>query len=223
MSKTQSTTPTDPKGKEIWVACSTCKVETAHRCLTEDDVWDESPGGDIQAWWQYYTIQCGGCKDVSFCVESQNSEDYDYDEQGMLERCTTQKVYPNRLAGRAILKGAYSLPHGVAQIYKETHESITSNQYVLTGIGLRAIIEAVCANQNTTEDNLKNKIDELVSLGVLTQSGADILHKIRLLGNKAAHEAKMNTKEELFAALEVVEHLLVTVYIIPKTADRLNQ
>jgi hypothetical protein len=43
------------------------------------------------------------------------------------------------------------------------------------------------------------------------------------MGNEAAHETKANTEEELFTALEVVEHLLKTVYIIPRKAIKLKK
>ena len=222
MSKSQSTTITDPKSKELWAACATCKGETAHVCLAEVKVEDESPDGDIKMWWQYYIIQCGGCKQVSFCEESQSTDDFDYYDYGQMKPSNTQKVYPGRIAGRPLMGDVYSLPHGVARIYEETHKAISNNQSILTGIGLRAIIEAVCSNKNISSGNLQNKIEELHNVGVLTKEGAQILHQIRQLGNKAAHEVKANTQDELFAAFEVVEHLLATVYVMPRKAARLK-
>ncbi len=37
---------------------------------------------------------------------------------------------------------------------------------------------------------IKEKVENLVALGVLTRSGAEILQKLRLLGNESAHEVK---------------------------------
>jgi alkylhydroperoxidase/carboxymuconolactone decarboxylase family protein YurZ len=223
MSKTQKVTIKSPDGKEVWAPCATCSGETAHVCLSEVDIADGDEQYDVQGWWQYYIVQCGGCKKVSFCVEKQFSEDWDHDRDGNMVAVNHQRVYPGRLAGRPLIEDMYSIPHGVAQIYTETHEAISNNQAILTGIGLRAIIEAVCSDKNTTERNLDKKINELNTLGVLTQEGAQTLHKIRLLGNAAAHEAKANTQEELFAAFEVVEHLLRSVYVIPYKAKRLDK
>jgi len=54
--------------------------------------------------------------------------------------------------------------------------------------------------------------------GVLTTEGAEILHSTRLLGNLAAHEVKAHSIEELSAAMDVAEHLLTSVYVLPKRA-----
>jgi hypothetical protein len=67
---------------------------------------------------------------------------------------------------------------------------------------------------------LEAKIDSLVNLGVLTSEGAIILHKVRTLGNNAAHEVKPHTSEQLNLALDVAEHLLKGVYILPYFANQ---
>lgn len=224
MSKTAKTKIVDPKGSELWTACGSCGKETAHKVLAKVSESDESPGGEIQVWNDYCVVQCQGCKTVTFCQEHSCSEDMDYDEQG--QPCgytTTQKLYPGRLVGRPLLEEIYDLPHGVAKIYKQTHEALCDKLSVLAGIGLRIIVEAVCSEKNASGKDLKEKIDDLVSQGLVTKDGADILHSIRLLGNKAAHETQTNTEDELFSAFEVVEHVLKAVYIIPKKAQKLKK
>lgn len=92
-----------------------------------------------------------------------------------------------------------------------------SNQApVLTGIGLRALLETVCKEKNATGHDLLKKIDSLVSSGILTPASAAILHKIRALGNAAAHEVKPHSDKQLGLAMDIVQHLLKDVYILPK-------
>lgn len=62
------------------------------------------------------------------------------------------------------------------------------------------------------------KIDSLVSASVLTPASA-ILHKIRTLGNQAAHEVKPHSDRQLSLAMNIVEHLLKDVYVLPKQAE----
>ncbi|MGJ8655603.1 MAG: DUF4145 domain-containing protein [Akkermansiaceae bacterium] len=220
MSRKLVTKTKDAAKKEVWVPCNGCGSEdSAHECLSYVDASDESSCGRVQWWAQYYVIQCKGCKEISFCKHSQFSEDWDL-ETGIPE--TSEQVFPPRISGRSIMKKVYSLPPGIAQIYKETHIAISNSQPVLTGIGLRAIVEAVCHDKKTKERSLFDKINELVAMGVLTTDSATILHKIRIMGNKAAHEVRVNRESELFAAFDVVEHLLTTVYIIPLTAKELK-
>ncbi len=223
MSKTATVKIGDAKGKEVWTACGSCGKETAHKVLAKIDEHDQSADGSIDVWIDYNIVQCQGCKTVSFCQQSACSEDVEFDYEGKPEFVVTQKLYPGRVAGRPLLEEVYDLPHGVAKIYKQTHEALCSKLSVLAGIGLRIIVEAVCSERNATGEDLKEKIDDLVNQGLVTKDGADILHSIRLLGNKAAHETQANTEDELYAAFEVVEHVLKAVYIIPKKAQKLKK
>jgi hypothetical protein len=86
----------------------------------------------------------------------------------------------------------------------------------LTGVGLRALVELVCKAKNATGGDLYKKIDDLVTKQVLTPAGAKTLHKIRTLGNAAAHEAKPHSERQLGLALEIVDQVLREVYILPK-------
>lgn len=84
----------------------------------------------------------------------------------------------------------------------------------MEGVGLRALLETVCKEKNAQGSNLKDKIDNLVKRQILTPKSAEILHKIRTLGNKAAHEVKPHTKAELELGMDIIEHLLRDVYIL---------
>jgi hypothetical protein len=48
------------------------------------------------------------------------------------------------------------------------------------------------------------------------------LHAIRFLGNDAAHEIKEPNQSDIRVALEIVEHLLNTVFILERKAARLD-
>jgi len=165
---------------------------------------------------------CGGCKDVSFCKENSNSEEFDVDDDGEIYHPSTFVVFPPRLNGRKLVDDIHSIPHGIATIYKEMHSALCSGNYILTGIGIRALLEAIVNNKKANGVNLAEKISNLVKLGLITLDGADILHAIRLLGNKAAHEVVANSLSELNAAVDVVEHLIASVYLIPQKAKLLK-
>jgi hypothetical protein len=129
-------------------------------------------------------------------------------------------VYPNPREGRQPLTDAGLLPDKIQRIYEESLQALNDTQPVLCGIGTRAIIETVCKDRNAIGGDLYNKINSLVGLGVLTKDGADILHKLRTLGNDAAHEVKPHSLQELGLAFDVVDHLLLGVYILPEHAKK---
>ena len=212
-----------PEGEEeLWAPCGQCAVETAHRILTRVELRDGTPDGDIQVWEDYLTIQCGGCKSVSFCRKSGSSEDYILDhESGEYEEVVHQEVFPSRIAGRAELERAYELPAGVYEIYRETHAALCNKQQALAGMGMRAIVEAVCKQKGATGDNLQQQIESLASLKVITPEGAEILHGVRYMGNDAAHEVRRHKEVELVVAFDVVEYLLTGVYLLPARAEKL--
>ncbi len=222
MSRSASIKINDPKKKEIWAPCANCGKETAHEALTEVDLHDTSPDGDIQIWEQYYTVKCLGCKTVSFCEEYQNTEDLEYSSGGGIP-ISVQRVYPGRIAGRQLLEDIYQLPYGIARVYRQTHDALCNQITILAGVGLRVIVEAVCMEKKAKGKYLNEKINDLAAQGILTKDGCDILHSIRLLGNESAHKAKENTEEELLSAFEVVEHLLKTVYTIPQKAKKIRK
>jgi hypothetical protein len=110
----------------------------------------------------------------------------------------------------------------VRNIYHEVHSAISNNQRVLAGIGIRALVEAVCAQKRAAGGNLEKKIDDLATRNVLTKSAAETLHRTRLLGNAAAHEVAPPNEEELEAAMDIAEQLLMNVYVLPEIGDRLK-
>jgi hypothetical protein len=117
MSKSAITKIEEPKGKEVWIACGTCSRETCHTVMTnvvQSDSWDQA---DIQTRDDYMTVQCQGCKTVSYFHRSLCSEDVRWNEETQQgEPVPTDKLYPSRIVGRAELEGIYELPHGLARV-----------------------------------------------------------------------------------------------------------
>jgi hypothetical protein len=179
--------------------------------------------GDVQASENYQTIQCLGCDSISFRLVRSNSEDFDVTLEGDFIYSEREEVYPPRAAGRPKLTDSYLLPYRVREVYEETYKALSSEMYVLAAIGIRTLVEAVCDAEDAQGRGPKNKIDSLVKLGVLTKDGAQILHKVRQIGNLAAHEVKRHDPKTLGTAFDVAENLLQNVYILPASASLLDQ
>ena len=86
-------------------------------------------------------------------------------------------------------------------------------------MGIRALLESICEEKQAKGRKLVHKIDDLKIKGILTPVSAGILHKIRSLGNDAAHKAKPHSEKQLGLAMDIIEHLLKDVYILPKQAE----
>jgi hypothetical protein len=205
------------KNKIILAICGECGRRTEHKILTAVTSVDGTPDDSIQFRDEYLTIQCRGCKTVSFCRESINSDDTDDEGQPI----TTMKLFPGRIAGRPPLEDLYHLPGGLRMIYEETRSTLMDSLPILSGIGIRAIVETVCNDQKATGRNLVAKIEDLVKLNLISKQEAGILHSLRFMGNEAAHKVKIHSGKDLNLAFDIVEHLLKTVYLLPEQAKEL--
>jgi len=210
------------QNEELRLPCGKCLGETRHKILQSVDVEGEDPGWDYYYATSYQIVQCQGCDTLSFRKCHSNSEDMDFDEDKGEGYCIEKvDLYPSRVAGRHKLRQGHFLPAIVSRIYDETHSALCNKQPILAGVGIRALIETVCNEKTASGGNLEQKIDNLVVKGVLTQNGAETLHSMRILGNVAAHEVKPHSERTLSLAMDVVEHLLTDVYILPAATEKL--
>ena len=210
----------ESKGEEVWLPCGRCSSETSHKVSASIDVTGEALDWDFSYYENYQIVQCQGCKSFSFRKCSTDSEDNYQDEEGETHYPVTQNLYPSRVAGRHELNSKQLLPDKIKRVYEETHSALCNKLPVLAGIGIRALVETVCKEKSADGSNLAKKIDSLVKLGILTTDGAVILHKLRILGNESAHEVTPHSETTLGTAMDVVEHLLSGVYILPEKAKR---
>jgi len=117
----------------------------------------------------------------------------------------------------------HPLPEKVLRIYSDTLIAFNSEANVLAMMGIRALVEAICAEKGCTASNLEKRIDQLVELDVITKPQATFLHLTRLMGNSAAHEVEEPFPQDLRAALNLTEDMLRTVYEMPGNAAQLRR
>lgn len=199
------------------IDCRQCCRETNHKIVASyiEEGADETDYHNHYYWTDIsQIIQCAGCELVSFRTVSTNSEDYEYDERGQ-SAYETIKFYPGRSTG---LKGIDRrfVPFRIAQLYEETKSAIENDLSIVGGIGVRAILDAICKDVKAVGKDLYKKIDDLHEKSLVTAEGVAALHKIRLLGNKSAHEAASHSRDQLSLALEIVEYILVGTYVMPE-------
>jgi len=204
------------EAKRLRSWCRNCRQETNHT-LRESVEIQGTDEGDVSYSTAYQVVQCLGCETLAFRSVSTNSEELDSETGQPYESI---EIYPNYGHGRPALGDTHFLPKQLEKIYQETLDALNRNQPILCGIGVRAVIETVVQDRKAAGRNLSQQINALVKAGILTTEGAQILHKLRVLGNKAAHEVKAHRSEELALAMDVVEHLLKDVYILPEKTKK---
>jgi hypothetical protein len=209
------------------VACRECQRITRHfisasvGCSYKNTY---APSYKIHYKYNYQIIRCLGCETISFRLLSQDSENHPntlVDEYGeVYESLYDEDIYPNPYGFRKPLSESNILPDKIKFIYKETIKALNNKQPILCSIGIRALIETITKEKKASGKNLYEKINNLISIGVLTQESTDILHKLRILGNVSAHEVESHSEEKLNLAMGVIDHLLQGVYIFPYQMKR---
>ncbi|HEY1691713.1 MAG TPA: DUF4145 domain-containing protein [Polyangiaceae bacterium] len=154
-------------------------------------------------------VQCDGCQSISYrdswCTSNEDPDYYELPPE-------RQRLFPPRLEGRRRLM--FDLPDDIEAIYTETYWALCAGSPILAGIGIRAILETVCRKKGAKTGKLVKRIEKLVDLGVLSKNDAKALHRLRDLGNEAAHRVKQLDSASLGVAMNVVEHLLRQVYYV---------
>lgn len=200
----------------IRIFCNQCRRETNHKCVNsrlKDNVENEEYG--IVETYGYRVWACAGCEALTF-EESYTIHGITPPEGVELDWV---KFYPNREKNKLPGKRFNKLPQKLAAIYRETIGSFNNNLSILCAIGIRALLEGICADQNITGGNLEKKIDRLTS--VLPANIVENLHSIRFIGNTAAHELEAPDEVELRLAIEILEDILNFLYDLDYKAERL--
>lgn len=221
--------PNVMKGKEIWLSCCNCDNITIHEVLASIDehcTEFDLDGPPIFEFFERHSIvQCKGCKNTQFLRNYKESIDIETDYEGNEYWVDHQTIFPFFIHGHRRKNGVYLLPKQIQDIYSETYSALANSQAILTGIGLRAIVEAVCKEKEagTEDDILQKRIDILVEKGLLSREGAKFLHELRFLGNDAAHEVLPHDLTTLLEALKIAENLLDNVFFMSQKAELIKK
>ena len=145
------------------------------------------------------------------------------------------RYYPTRADTLLEADEIDNLPLIVKREYHETIGAYNANLKLSCAAALRATIDAIYSDkqikggQVTKDGNaqirstLEGKINGLHEKGVITLEQTNFLHETRFLGNDALHEYEVPTIDVLLAAIDIVEHMLISVYEIKERANALTQ
>ena len=202
-----------------YIFCNNCTSETNHMCEAEHyrDFPNLNPDGSLGFVERlgYRLWICAGCERGTleeFYIFDVTREDY----MSMVE----ENYFPERTRLHVKDKNFKRLPNKLTTIYRETLRAFNNNLVVLCAIGIRALLEGICADKSITGRNLETRIDNMVT--ILPQNIVTNLHSIRFIGNEAAHELAAPIADELRLAIEICEDLLNYIYELDYKAGRLS-
>ncbi|TCD03204.1 DUF4145 domain-containing protein [Pedobacter psychroterrae] len=200
---------------KIYNYCTACYKLTNH---TVKGLHTVEGNWDYQTTHHYAVVECNGCNNVSFRKEVIDHESMEYDpDSGSYFPQTDVSYFPKALEGHRNELETHYIPDNIIAVYQDTIKAFTSEAYLLTGVGFRAIIEAICIDQKIRIkdfEDLKQQIDKMYQKKLITLKEASRLHTIRFLGNDSIHAMVVPKKEDLHVVLHIIENLLNNLYVI---------
>ncbi|WP_298153906.1 DUF4145 domain-containing protein [Flavobacterium sp.] len=210
--------------------CSVCKNYTKHELLFERII--EGEYEEYKTFKQ--VVECRGCEYLSFRIEEHDYWDIDpeafyfdgeTEEEVLIEGHDAYKItidtFPANLSGHSQLKNLYTIPSQIKSVYDQTILAFKGKSFLLAGVGFRAIIEAICIQENIKGSNLEIKINNLAKNRLITDRESARLHTIRFLGNDSVHEMEIPQERKLFLVLDIIENLLKNLYILDGEAKNI--
>ena len=85
----------------------------------------------------------------------------------------------------------------------------------LSAFGIRSLVEGICRDKCAPKGTLEKQLNWVENQGIISKGELDALHTQRLFGNEAAHELFVPSEEELGAAMDIVDAILTSIYIVP--------
>jgi hypothetical protein len=114
------------------------------------------------------------------------------------------------------------MPKKIQELYDQVESAFESDSTIVTGLALRTMVEAICIDRRIPGKNLQIKLDGLLTKGLIAAVERPILDKLRVIGNESAHRIKSLPMDKLELALSIVNHMLRSIYILPKINKQLR-
>lgn len=159
-------------------------------------------------------VQCCGCDNVSFDIETVDESNVAYDDDGSEHLVPQHQSFPIQEGLVTRIPNTWNFPPQVYSIYSETITALNGKCNKLAAAGFRATLEAICIDKNIQAKNLEAKINGLKRAGIITEADRNRLHSVRFMGNDAIHQMVEPRRESLLLVNEIVVGILTNLYVI---------
>lgn len=206
--------------------CNDCKRQTIHtleaRCAG-DWSYEHPVGGHINGGTNFSLFRCGACDAVCFEKDSWDSESVDHDDEGNIYTVHDYEQFPPPSSADFSFDTAF-VPQLLTDLIDEMMYALAGGKFNLATIGLRLVIEFIVNDKKAVGRSLLAKIDDLKINDYIDEDQRLLLHKIRVKGNKGAHEGISMNKTEMVAGMSIVGLLLEKLYNGPaRHADAIKK
>jgi hypothetical protein len=105
----------------------------------------------------------------------------------------------------------------------EIYTALAADSRRLATMGARTIIDMVLVDKVGDIGTFGKKLEELEKSGFIARQGREYLAAALDTGNAAAHRGHKPTAEQLNHVMDIVEHVLQSVYVLEDAAAELRK
>lgn len=200
--------------------CNTCggrRNQHIRHAVRKWSAPDEQP-----AWEKLYEVlDCMGCNGISFRIRSCNSEDIGEVSPGELDFLITEQYFPPRVS-RPEPRWLGELEWFIHTIMKEVYTALYNDLTNLAAMGARTVIDLVMTG-TVGSGGFAERLKKMVDEKIITEPQSKILNAALDLGNAANHRAHYVSAKQLTTAMDIIENLLQTLYVLPTEAAKLQK
>ena len=202
--------------KLVKVFCLTCGGEIKHKILIELSKTEEDKYDKLYS--EYSLLECINCESITYRTDYYTSEDMiriptgPGDDDCEWDRLTYPTYYPTRDKELAQTNNIVKLlPETIQDTFKEVVTAINHKLEILSGLGLRTLLEQIC--KHFIDDNDLGKIlDSFEEKGFISTKQRALLDDIRYIGNDSAHRAEMTNIGKHKLNLSVLINLIQLLF-----------
>ena len=201
------------EAKDIKAHCNKCGQNTRHKLLYEcKKRIDHDLASDVYMLHVYAMLECCGCETITIQLTSTFSE-----EEG--ESVT---YYPPSISRRTP-NWAKDLPDDQQTLLTEVYTALDADSRRLAMMGARSLIEVALMSKVGDLGTFPAMLDAGEAKGLLGKKSRDVLFAAFDAGSAVFHRGHNFKSSEVNKVIDIVEHLLQTVYILESLAKDIKK
>lgn len=204
------------------VHCNSCGRDTQHEVLHEvKQPWDDSTGEfDVSGSDDFQLLSCRGCLSITLRRRSWMSAEVGPDLSPEIH----EYFHPPRMHRRLPRWiDDIEVPSQVTDLVREIYVALDAAATRLAAMGVRALLEHVMIEAVGDRGSFAKNLDAFETDGYVSHRQRTTLEGTLEVGHAAMHRGYVPSGSAIGVCLDVAEHLLAAMYVLPEASGGLRR